>query len=128
MMIMDATFAEIMSDERWYWDPRDWLRAFWNYATTPFLRSPLNSIESWYYNGEVYDNSSVNYIGIGYAAAHYLCPLYFSGPGREIVKNLPEIWNQWVHGHGAGTDQFWFDKGYELYPGWKIVLGPAHPL
>jgi hypothetical protein len=117
--IMDATFEDIRSKDRWRLSPRSWFMSMCDYATSPFLKSPLNLIGSWKYKGKVYDNSSVNYIGLGYAAAHFICPLHFSWRFRSMNRNWPYIWNlQYLHLPGA--DQFWFNKGYDLYPGWKV--------
>ena len=111
-MIMGPKFKWIRSQPRdllWH----DWYIAMRNCATTPFRYPPLIS---WKYDDKIYSWSSVNYLGLGYGAAHFRAPPHWmSLLWRSLNRRWPYIWNA-KYGHLPGDDQFWFDKGFALYP------------
>ncbi len=122
--IMDPWFAEKLAMDRWSWSIVDWYDNMRNCAVTPFREKveDVLIIRQWKYRGKMYSNREVNYVGFGFGAAHFLCPLHLSARFRIANRNWPHIWNLKEHNHLAGPDQFWFMKGWALYPGWKPKL------
>jgi len=119
MMIMDAWFAACLAEGRWIWSPVDWYYVMMRHTKTPFREKPI--IENWYYRGEIYDFTEVNYVGFGYAAAHFLTPLHFDRRFAAMVRQLPIFYNIYVNKNWASQDDlFWFNIGFDLYPGWKL--------
>jgi len=117
-MIMDAWFAEKMAMDRWSWSIADWYDNVRNCAVTPFRgQGGSDLIKKWYSGGKIYDNTEINYVGFGFGAAHFRSPLHLIGDFRIMNRYWPQIWNRWNYQHWAGPDQFWFNKGWDLYPG-----------
>jgi RHS repeat-associated protein len=120
--IMAPWFEAKMAENRWNWSIADWYDDMRNSAVTPFRKKVEHQliVIQWKYGGEIYHYSEVNYIGFGFGAAHFLSPLHFSARFRRANRNWPQIWNLVNYQHWAGPDQFWFRKGWALYPGWKL--------
>ncbi len=117
-MIMDAWFAEKLAMDRWSWSIVDWYNNMISSAVTPFRgQGGSDIIKKWYSGGKTYDNTEINYVGFGFGAAHFRSPLHLTGDFRIMNRYWPQIWNRWNYQHWAGADQFWFNKGRDLYPG-----------
>ncbi len=120
-MIMDSWFKACLAEDRWNWNPVDWYYDMLSHAVTPFRgQGGSDIIKKWYLGGEIYDNTEVNYVGFGFAAAHFLSPLNASWQFWLVNRNLPQVWNLAKYWHLAGADQRWFITGFALYPVWKL--------
>jgi RHS repeat-associated protein len=120
-MIMDSWFKACLAKDRWNWNPEDWYYDMLSHAVTPFRgQGGSDIIKKWYLGGKIYHYTEVNYVGFGFAAAHFLSPLNTSWKFWFVNRNLPQVWNLAKYWHLAGADQRWFITGYALYPGWKL--------
>jgi len=106
--IMAPWFKNIMAQKRWNWTIQDWYDDMLDCAVTPF-RKHRKDVKNWKYGRKIYDNSEVNYVGLGFGAAHFLSPLHLSAKFRIVNRKWPFIWNFWNYGHLPGPDQFWFE-------------------
>jgi RHS repeat-associated protein len=113
-MIMADQFNEILSTPRGQ-SISHYINLISQYAHTPFRQSP--DLPWWSYYGTIYHNSEVNYIGFGFASAHFYCLAHTNLEFRAFMRfGAPDLWNLLNYTHFAGNDRVWYYKGYNWYP------------
>ncbi|MFB0554819.1 MAG: RHS repeat-associated core domain-containing protein [Phycisphaerae bacterium] len=115
LKIMEPWFDDKLAEERWVGGIFGWFNAMNGSVATPFRK---DIISQWKYKSEIYDYSEVNYVGWGFAGAHYISAFHSWQTQQLIIKYLVPFYNRFYkhYGHWGIDDQFWFIKGYNLYP------------